>query len=126
MKKILPLNIVGYEFDELRYNSQETAICDHVSFWMEGGREYDIENKGNFERACDKAEELKTPWFTGSYVYDYCKDEIIEQIVINKYLFDEEGELIPLLYHVDVSGNVEKITYSVTKTQKIEVQVEDC
>jgi len=41
------------------------------------------------KKACDKSEQMQTPWFAGSYIYDYCKDEIIESL--KGYQFLENG-----------------------------------
>ena len=49
---------------------------------------------GNLKKAIDKSESLHTPWFDANYVYDYCKDEIIEEIKLNNYEFLETGEFI--------------------------------
>ena len=69
------------------------AISDHIDFWLEI-RLYDDEPKeSNFKKACDKAETMQTPWFTGEYVYDYCRDEIIEEIELNEYVFTSDGKL---------------------------------
>ena len=83
----------GYEFNELSEEAKNRAINDHIEFWCEC-RQYDEENKGNFERAVDKAEEMRTPWFVGEYIADYCMDEIIKEIELNEYLFDVNGKLL--------------------------------
>lgn len=122
MKKINPLGIDGYEFNELSEEAQEKAITEHINFWM-NVREYDGECPGNYEKAIDKAENMQTPWFLGSYIWEYCKDEIIEEIEINNYLFDEDGELLPITNYVDNSNNVFKMTYQLTKNKEIEIQL---
>lgn len=119
MKKINPIGIIGYEFNELNKNAKNKAIDDHIDFWMEC-REYDEKNKGNFEKATDKAESMGTPWFTGNYIFDYCEDEIIEEIETNKYLFDENGDLLPLTYYLNNNNEITKIMYN----DKFEVQLE--
>ena len=80
-----------YAFDELSDEAKETAVADHIQFWLETFA-YE-QAHGNFKRALDKAEAMQTPWFVGSYVYDYCKDEIIEEIKLNEYEFREDGTL---------------------------------
>ena len=79
MKKILPLNIEGFEFKDLDETAQNKVISDHINFWIDV-RKYDEQNKGNYERAIDDAEKNRTPWFTPSYILDYCREEIIEDI----------------------------------------------
>lgn len=97
MKKIIQLQIDVYEFDDLPENIQEKIIYNHIDVWI-NTRNYNTKQKGRYEKAIDKSEEMNTPWFVASYVYDYCKDEIIAEIKDNKYLFDIKGELIPFTY----------------------------
>ncbi|MFW6016175.1 MAG: hypothetical protein ACOCRK_07025 [bacterium] len=120
MKKISTDNIKlkGYEFDDLSKEIQDKVISEHINFWMEV-REYNKKNPGNFEKAIDKANEIKTPWFTGSYIYDYCKEEIIEEIKINNYLFNKKGEILPIKHYtkdnkiiksvLEIAGNEIKV-----------------
>lgn len=122
MKTILPLNIKCYEFRELSSEAQEKVINEHINFWM-NTKEYNEEDKGNFEKAIDKADSMHTPWFTGCYIYDYCKDEIIEEIEINNYLFDETGELLPITYHMKNNYEVLKTTYKLSRINEIEITI---
>ena len=80
-----------YSFDELSEEAKEKAIIDTALFWLEV-IPYE-EMTGNLKKAVNRAEELKTPWFTPSYIYDYCKDEIIEVIKINGWQFTKDGEI---------------------------------
>ena len=80
-----------YKFDELTDRAKEEAISDHINFMLEV---IQYENASdNFKKTIDKAEAMQTPWFTGSYIYEYCKDEVIENIKINEYEFTEDGKL---------------------------------
>ena len=45
----------------------------------------------NMKKACLKAANMKTPWFTRSYVFDYCIDEIMESV--NGYSFLSDGSI---------------------------------
>jgi len=40
------------------------------------------------QSAIDKAEELKTPWFTLSYIMEYAKDDIKEVCKLHEYFSD--------------------------------------
>ena len=102
--------LFGYEFHELDEETQNKVIYDHADFWMET-RNIEEGEESNFAMAIQKAEEMRTPWFTPSYIVDYCKDEIIEEIAINQYLFDDDGELLPVRYHVNRDNEVFKTTY---------------
>lgn len=87
------ITINTYSFNELSKEAKNRAISDHIEFWLEA-KLYNEENPGNFEKAINEAERMQTPWFTSSYVLDYCKDEIIEEININDYAFKSDGKLI--------------------------------
>ena len=89
--------VQAYEFEDLEETAQTNAIDHHVQFLMET-REYDKKHPGNYEKAIDKAEQMRTPWFTASYIAEYCRDEIIEEIKLNGYLFDSGGLMLPILY----------------------------
>ena len=92
--QIISRNYQVYPFCELSTDAQNRAISDHIEFWLHI-RSYDDEpEKSNFKTAIDKAEAMQTPWFTGSYVYDYCKDEIIDEIELNEYVFTADGKLL--------------------------------
>lgn len=119
MKTINPLGVKAYAFNELSKDAQHKALCDQCSFWI-NDKQYDEVNKGNFEKAIDAAERMKTPWFIGNYVVDYCKDELINEININEYLYDETGEMYPLNYYMN-NNQIQKITYTLTRIKEIEV-----
>lgn len=118
--KLKTNEIKAYEFKDLSEEVQEKVIMDHANFWLEV-RQYDEKNKGNFEKAIDKAEEMKTPWFTHEYIYKYCKDEIIEEIKANKYLFDKKGNILPVTYHVE-NNEIVKTTMNI-ENNELEVEL---
>ena len=82
-----------YPFCELNEDAQNQAISDHINFWLEIRAYEDEPKESNFKKAIDRAEAMQTPWFTGSYVLDYCRDEIINEIEINEYLFTGNGKM---------------------------------
>ena len=65
-----------YEFEELSLEAQDKAVSNHVEM-----------------------DKMQTPWFIGSCIYEYHKEDIIETIKANEYLFFEDGELIPVDYY---------------------------
>ena len=81
--------IVVYDFDELSAEAKAKAISDHIKFWLDTIPYEDM--TGNLKRVCDEAESMQTPWFTGSYIYEYCYDEIVNDIKLNGYKFYENG-----------------------------------
>jgi hypothetical protein len=80
-----------YSLDELSEEAREKAISDEIQFYIECVRYEDMPKI--MQKAIDKAERMQTPWFTGSYIYDYCKDDIIETIKLNEFTFLENGEM---------------------------------
>jgi len=80
-----------YTFDELSDEAKERAISDEINVILET-IPYNA-MKGAFKKAVDKAEKMKTPWFTNGYVYDYCKDQIITLLKADNYKFLENGKM---------------------------------
>lgn len=119
MKLIQPLGIFGYEFSDLRPEAREKVINDTIAFWIET-REYDAKNPRNFEKAIDESNRMHTPWFVGSYIYDYCKQELEEELEANDYIYDEGGEIFPLYHH-----GSNKVTLSISKHMEIPVTIEE-
>lgn len=101
----------GYEFDDLSEETRNKVIANHIQFWLET-REYDEENPGNYEAALDEATRMQTPWFAAEIVREKCEQEIIQDIKANDYLFDPEGEILPITYHVK-NGNVVRMTFKI-------------
>lgn len=80
-----------FTFDELLPVAQEKALSDEINFYLECIPYEDM--SPNMQKAIDKAEEMQTPWFTGSYVFEYCKDEIVENIKANEREYEKDGSL---------------------------------
>jgi len=85
MKTVIKTTEV-YEFTELNKDAKMRAINNHINFLLET-LPYD-EMVINMQKACDKAEHMKTPWFVGSYVYEYCLAEIMEELEEYEFLAD--------------------------------------
>ena len=85
MKKITKEYEV-YSYDELLPVAKDKAVSDYIQFLMDVIPYEQLD--GNLKKAVDKAEDMKTPWFTASYVWEYCKDEIIEGCKQYEYLND--------------------------------------
>ncbi len=74
MKKVLK-EIEVYEFYELCQESKDRAINEYINFILEV-TPYE-EMSVDMKKACMQAEKNKTPWFTGSYVWEYCQEDIL-------------------------------------------------
>ena len=97
--------INAYEFTDLDNDSQSKVLDEQINF------EIDIMNEDSiYYYLVEEMEKMHTPWFLGSEIYHKHKSDLIENININGYLFDEEGEILPIQYHM--KGNkIVKMTY---------------
>jgi hypothetical protein len=81
-----------YEFDELEEESQNKVVTDIITSVLEIFDDEDVwdgnEFAPNVKKAIDKADAMKTPWFTHEYVYEYAKDDILETARSREYLED--------------------------------------
>jgi 5'-deoxynucleotidase YfbR-like HD superfamily hydrolase len=121
MKKISILNIEAFTIDDLKEKARNKAMSEHIEFLMEILPYED--GSENYKRAIKKAELMHTPWFTGSYIFEYCKEEIKEEMRINDYLFDKEGNLLPITYYTKKDGTIEKITYRLSPVNEKEIDI---
>ena len=121
MKLIIPINILGYELEDLDEQAKQKVLGNHIQFWLET-REYRKKYKGNYERAIDKAEEMRTPWFVHEYILEYCEKELIREIKSNKYLFNEHGDMLPIQYYTKDNKVVKTVLVSGGVEQEIEIK----
>jgi hypothetical protein len=65
-----------YSFDELAKTVQDKVINDEIEAWREIYQDEKDMPEGMM-KAIQDADRMQTPWFTGSYIWDYCKDEVL-------------------------------------------------
>jgi len=76
-----------YEFSELSEEAKARAINDRINYWME--IYYDlVDAPESLVKAVHKAEAMGTPWFTASYIYEYCLEEILNELSEAEFYFD--------------------------------------
>ena len=80
-----------YQFSELSKEAQDKAINDCINDMIQYESHDHYENWPEFKKAVDKAEQMQTPWFTGSYVWDYCKDGILNTLNDESNEFTVDG-----------------------------------
>jgi hypothetical protein len=80
-----------FKYQELCKVAQDRVISEHIQFLLDVVPYEDMSD--NFKKAIDKAEELRTPWFTASIAWEYCKDEILADIKDNKYEYTSDGKI---------------------------------
>jgi len=96
---------IGFEFDELLPEIQDKVINDTIEF------EIEVMNEDSPYYDCAvEMEKMRTPWFLGEKIYEDYKDRIIETIKLN-WIFDEEGEILPLTTHTGKNNEVIKYTF---------------
>ena len=78
-----------FNFNELSNEAKEKAVNDDINYFLECTPYEDME--GKYKKAIDKAEAMQTPWFTGSYIYEYCKKDIEKNL--KEELFFKDGSI---------------------------------
>jgi len=81
--------IITYDFDELTEKAKNFAINEQIEFMMET-TDYE-QGSAEFKKAIDEADNMRTPWFTGEYIWEHCKDEILEEL--KKFEFFGDGKV---------------------------------
>jgi hypothetical protein len=95
----------GYDFDELSPELQTKAINDHIQFEIET-----MNDDSPYWHCVEEMDKMKTPWFLGAKIYEEYKESIIETIKLN-YLFDNEGEILPLTTYTGKNNEILKYTF---------------
>lgn len=90
MKKVLR-EFKVYSFDELNDEVKGNVICEYIDFLVQTTDFDSISKNSNLYKAYKKANEMQTPWFLGSYIWDFCEDKIMKDIKQCDYL--ESGEV---------------------------------
>jgi hypothetical protein len=81
--KTITKNFEVYSFDELKKDAQNKVINDTVGFIMETGF-----LTPDIKKAVKMADDMRTPWFTGEYIWDYAKEDVLEIVKDYEYLVD--------------------------------------
>ena len=82
-------SITAFEFADLRGKAKENAINSHVQFLIEIGAE-------EYQDSFEKSEKMQTPWFLPEILWEDHSSNIIDNIEANGYLFDLNGDLLPI------------------------------
>lgn len=93
---------IGYELDDLSPEVRKNVIIEHGNFLDETGESCENEDG-----------EMITEYF------EHSENDIIHSIDINEYLFSEDGEMLPIMYHT--KGN--KVVKTVFTYGKKEYEV---
>ena len=79
-----------YKYNELTDDAKNKAMSDYIESLIEIMPFEEFSHDSNFYKAYKKAEEMKTPWFIGEYIYEYCKEELERDL--NEYWFLTDGK----------------------------------
>ena len=110
--------LYGYELSDLKGDEYDNVINNHIYFEMEI-----MDEDSPYYECAIEMDRMQTPWFLGEKIWEDHKDNIIETIEMNDYLYDEDGEMLPLCYHTKTENGVEKtikVTYG-NKDYEVEI-----
>ena len=79
-----------YQYMELSEKSQFIALERFIKVVVECYTPNDFTRYKNLEKAVKDCNRMKTPWFIGQYVLEYCGDQIKEELQDN-FFFTEDG-----------------------------------
>jgi len=68
-----------YTYDELEQDGKDKAINDLIEVWMECEPFIPLDAIDGYNRAWESAEQMQTPWFWGSYIWEYCEEQVLEE-----------------------------------------------
>ena len=80
-----------YNYNELSEKSKEKVLNDYINFITEVVDFSTISKNSNLYKAYKKSEEMQTPWFFGSYYWEYDKRNILQ--TINQYEYLQDGSI---------------------------------
>ena len=80
-----------FAFNDLEESAKLNAISNRIRIIVDYNMGDYSKYKG-FEKAVKECERLKTPWFIHQYVFEYCGDEIKEELQ-NDFLFTANGAI---------------------------------
>lgn len=87
MRKIIEQKTL-YKYRELTDVAKNKAMSDLISSWIEFIPVDSMAHNSNFYKAYRKSEEMKTPWFFGRYIYEYCKNQLEKELRQLEFLAD--------------------------------------
>lgn len=81
-----------FEFDELPQKAQDKAMNDFINFEIET-----MDEDSPYYHCSEEMDRMQTPWFLAESIYEQHKNDLVETIKMNSYLFFKDGLLIPSL-----------------------------
>ena len=81
-----------YSFKELDDKAKDKAINEHIDFLIETVNVEELDKEDGLYKAIKEAEDMRTPWFVGAYIWDYCKEDILKELEEMGEVFNIKGE----------------------------------
>ncbi|MDA3781152.1 MAG: hypothetical protein PF487_13145 [Bacteroidales bacterium] len=95
---------IGYEYTDLSEDVKNKVMSDQIQF------EIDIMDEDSpYYYLVLKMEKMQTPWFLGEVIFENHKNDLIETININNYLFTEDGDILPITYYTEENKIVKTV-----------------
>ena len=117
MKKIKTVDgevINGYEYSDLNNDAKKRVLSEQIDFEIEI-----MDEESPYYYCAIEMERMRTPWFLGEMIYEKHKNDLIETIEINKYLFNKHGKMLSIIHYVNANNITEKITFEGTECELI-------
>lgn len=80
-----------YDFKELKEDIKEKVINEFINMIIEMTNFEELNKNSNLYKAYKECKELQTPWFLGSYIWEYDGKNILKMCKSYNYL--ENGEI---------------------------------
>lgn len=98
---IKEIGLKCYEADDFSEDSEayNRLMGEYIDFVL-------IADGERFDKEINEAEEMKTPWFLPSIIYDNHKETLLDEIRVNGYLYDAEGNMLDITYLVNEKNEV--------------------
>ena len=80
-----------YNFDELCEESKDKAINEYIEFMIQTTDFDSISKNSNLYKAYKKANDMQTIWFLGSYIWEYCRKQVLKEV--KQYYYLENGSV---------------------------------
>ena len=80
-----------YSFEELEDSAKDRAINEYIEFLIKTTNFEKLDEENPYYKAYKKSEDLKTPWFIGTFIWEYCEEDILEELKEMGEVFNIKG-----------------------------------
>lgn len=84
-------NVELIEFDELSDEVQKGIINDTIQLIIDTTNFEKLNKNTKLYKAYKACEKMKTPWFLGQYIWEYCKKMVLK--ACRRRLYSEDGSI---------------------------------